>query len=281
MKSIRFIILILSVFLLAQNTFAGGWTQKQGAGFYKLGFDFLKADRYYSPTGKKINITTTGEYTFSLYSEYGITDRLTATAYIPFFKRLTVNRLVGRTSGFEFFEGDARNGFADIDLGIRYRLLQFGPTVVSSSLTLGIPVGSDKQENGLFTGDGEFNQLVAFEAGHSFYPKPWFATATLGFNNRTNGFSDEFRYGFQLGYQPWKPFLVALNLRGVKSLENGKDGVGGTSGFAGNDVEYLSYGLEVMHTVTGSFGLTAGFVSATLGQNALAAPVFSVGVFYR
>ena len=59
---------------------------------------------------------------------------------------------------------------------------------------LGLPIGDDTQTNGLLTGDGELNQLLALEAGHSFYPRPIYFTGEMGVNNRMNGYSDEFHY---------------------------------------------------------------------------------------
>jgi len=147
---------------------ADGWTQRRGHGYYKMGFRMVRATHYYEPGGNKIGIPTVGDYVVSFYGEYGITNRLTAVAYVPFFERITLNKQVGRDSGVALFEGDAVNGIADAEAGLRFGLLQGGATVFSVGLKLGLPIGNDQQVNALLTGDGEFNQLLTLEVGHSF-----------------------------------------------------------------------------------------------------------------
>lgn len=166
----------------------------------KLSFRYVSATSFYEPNGTQIDISTLRDYTMSFYGEYGLTDRLSLFGYVPFFERITLNKQVGRESGFVFFEGDDITNVADPDIGVRYGLIQGGSTVLSASLRFGVPLGQDEQPNGLLTGDGELNHWAALEVGHSFWPIPAYAIATARFNNRVNGFSDEFIYGLEGGY---------------------------------------------------------------------------------
>ena len=177
--------------------------------------------------GNKTSIPTLGDYTFSLYGEYGLRDDLTLVAYLPFYKRITLNKQVGRPSGFVYFAGDDVNGIADAQLGLRYRLAHLGATVISAALTLGVPLGDDSQPNGLLTGDGEANQLLALQIGHSLYPAPAYFNVDIGFNNRVKGYSDEVLYSVEVGYTFKGKLTAILRLRGLESLENGDDGVSG------------------------------------------------------
>ena len=152
--------------------------RREGSGYYKLGLNVVRSDMFYESDGQVISIPTLSDYTVSLYGEYGITDRITGILYLPFVKRVTLNRQVGRPSGFEFFEGDEATGVADADIGVRVGLVNAGQTVITAGLKLGLPLGSDDQENGLYTGDGEFNQVVTAGVGHSFYPTPAYSTDT-------------------------------------------------------------------------------------------------------
>jgi len=52
---------------------------------------------------------------------------------------------------------------------VRVGLLRGGSTVISAGLKSGLPLGDDAQENGLLTGDGEFNQILSLQLGQSFY----------------------------------------------------------------------------------------------------------------
>ncbi len=282
-SSINRIFIIVSVILLLPvfmpDALAGGWTRQQGTGYYKLRFQLIRADMFYEPNGNKTPITPLGDYTISFYGEYGITDRLTGIGYVPLYKRITLDRVVGRPSGIVYFPGDETSGIADIDLGVRLGLVRQAPTVLAVAVMFGIPVGDENQPNGLLSGDGEFNQLVALEAGHSFHPLPMFATARIGFNNRTRGFSDEFHYGAQVGYTLNRLVTLILHARGVESLRNGDNTViGGMNGLYANNQQYLEYGLEGIYLLSDAYGVSLGVDTATRGRNVLSALKFSFGL---
>lgn len=270
---------LFALLLPALSAYADGWPQRRGHGYYKLGFYTLRATHYYEPGGNRIAIPTVGDYTFSFYGEYGLTDRLTAIAYVPV-QRITLNRQVGSETGFVYTEGDEITSLADPILGVRFGLLHFGGTVVSASLKLGLPLGNSDQTNGLYTGDGELNQQLSLEAGHSFYPIPAYAVVTAGFNQRSSGFSDEVVYGVEAGYTVANTWTIIGRVQGLESLKNG-DASGGQLGFAGNDQRYLLYGAEVAYTHNDRYGVSLGVQNATRAHNVLSAPAFSLGLFLK
>lgn len=273
--------LVLCLPLLAPAARADGWPQPKGHGYYRLGVNWVRAHQFYEANGNRIPIPTLSDYTASAYGEYGITDRITAIAYVPFLQRITLNKQIGQPSGVVFFEGDAVTGFADVDVGLRIGLLKAGNTVVSASVMLGLPVGNAEQANGLHTGDGEFNQQVALELGQSFYPAPAYVVARAGFNNRTEGFSDEFHYKLEAGYSFGK-WTAITRIRGVSSFENGADTVtGGTGGLYANNQRYLAYGVEAAYALTPALGFSVAVEGATLGRNVLSAPAVNAGFFLK
>ena len=86
------------------------------------------------------------------------------------------------------------------------------------------------------TGDGEFNQILQIDAGTAFKVKntSLYANAYVGFNNRTNGFSDEVRYGIEAGGS----FLN--NKIESKGLVPGTNGISGGTGNRCNNVSFLA-----------------------------------------
>lgn len=275
----RGILSLITCIALATTALADGWPQPRGHGYYKLGYRIVRATEFYQPDGSRIPIPTLGEHTISFYGEYGLTNRITVLAYIPFFERITLNRVEGRESGFEFFEGDVVTGIADAEAGARIGLARIGPMVLSAGLAVGVPLGDDAQPNGLLTGDGEWNQRLRIEGGYSFYPTPAYAAASAGFNNRMRGFSDEIVYAVEGGYT-FAALTLVGRLRGVESLKNGDASVtGGMGGLFANNQRYLAYGAEVIYTRHGRYGLSVAADAATRARNVLAAPAFSVGVF--
>jgi protein XagA len=261
---------------------AGAWTQKQGTGFFKLNSQMLRGDKLREVNGLKSAIPTLADYTASLYAEYGLSDDLTLVGYLPFFKRITLNEQVGRPSGFVYFAGDEVSGIADAQAGVRYRLLQYGPTVFSAELVLGLPLGDDSQANGLLSGDGEINQRLTLQLGHSLYPVPAYFNIDLGFNNRLKGYSDEVVYSLETGYTIANRAMVILRLSGIESLENGDDSVsGGMGGLYANDQSFLSLGPELVYNVGARSGISLSAVHTLRVRNGLEAPVFSLGVFTK
>lgn len=280
MNTLKIGILLLISFGMIENSFAGAWTQQKGKGYYKLGFRMVRATEYYEPNGNKLNIPTFGDYTTTLYGEYGLTRRFTLIASIPF-KRLTINKQETK-SGAVLFDGAARNGISDGDLGIRFGLLNMGNSVLSGEINLGLPLGSDEPQDALLTGDGEFNQSFKLQFGQSLWPRPFYFSLEGGFNNRTKGYSDEFIYAAEAGYQFNPKLFLIFKARGVETLKNGNDSAeGGAGGIFGNDQRYLAFGPELVYNFTQSSGVVAGLESATRTRNVVSGIVFSVGLFFN
>ncbi len=277
----NFITIILLVLVLPTVTLAGGWNQKKGEGFFSLNQSILRSSSFRDINGNSIPIRTLGTYTTSLYGSYGIIDRLTVIAYIPFFSRNTFNALEGRTTGRELEPGAANNAFGDIDLGFQVGILQNQPFVISVSVYFGIPTGDSKDQLGLLTGDGEFNQYFKVDFGYGFKFGAWI-NASIGVNQRTKGFSDEFRYDFEAGYIVKERLILAFKLNAVESFLNGNpDASDGTVGLFASDAEYITYGPEIGYVHKDTWGVTYRYTTATKLQNVLAAAQHSVGFFYK
>lgn len=261
---------------------AQAWPHAAGGGFYQIGFQYIRASEFFEPDGHRIDIPTLGDYQVSFYLEHGLTDRLTATAYIPFVERITLNRIVGEDTGFEFFSGDEVTGVADAEIGARYGILRKGGTVASVFVRFGIPIGDSDQENGLHTGDGELNQIAGIAVGHSFWPKPAYVQADIGYNNRLKGYSDEIPFKLEAGYTLRNVWTLAGKIRGVMSTHNGVDErLGGTGGLYGNNQEFVSLGGEVSYVPKGTLGVSVRGEWAVVAENVLAAPAFGFSVFLK
>ncbi len=280
----RITLSIFTILLLGSSVSyaGGGWPQKKGHGYFKVGFWWLRSDRYFAPNGEIIDIATAGIHTASIYGEYGITDRLTGVIYFPFFSRATLNKQVSGATGDLLVDGDAVNSLGDTDISIKYGLLQNTPVVVSASLTLGLPLGNEAggDTQVLQTGDGEFNQMISIEASRSFPSIGAYATVLVGYNNRTKSFSDEFRYGVEAGVTV-KNFTLLGRLYGVESLQNGSDEEAPSNGIFSNNIEYTSFTPELIYTYKEKYGLTASVGTAFSGRRVLASPSYSFGLFMK
>lgn len=280
---------ILFAALLISNTLlAGGpWPQQKGNGYYKLSLWWINYNSHYTDSGKTDPNVTTGIYNTFFYGEYGITDRLTGTVNAAIFSRNFMNNLVSGTTEQVIVPGEALNSLGDIDLSLKYGLTKPGSSFpVAVSLQLGLPTGiaSGGTQGNLQTGDGEFNQLIQVDAGKSFSlgNTSAYVSAYSGFNNRTKGFSEEFRYGVEVGAGLFDQKLWLIGrLTGVESFKNGDNvATANSTGIFANNTEFTSIGAEAAFYITKNWGVSASVAGAFRGEIIAAAPSYSVGVFY-
>ncbi|MEM9324493.1 MAG: hypothetical protein AAGA85_02510 [Bacteroidota bacterium] len=277
-KNIGFVVLI--ILSAAPALSQGAWHKEKGKGFFKLAQSSIISDQFYSPEGTIQDIKTAGVHITSLYGEYGLSDRWTVAAYVPFFFRNTINEQEFAISP-NVEAGDESNSFGDTDIAIQYGILKKGPWVLSTSLLLGLPLGetSGGTSGVLQSGDGEFNQLLRVHGGYSFYPAPFWAAGYAGFNNRTQDFSDEVRFGAEVGVTVGSNFFAVLKLDIVESLMNGEAATSQTGIFS-NNLEFTSFGPELSYVFDNGWGISAAAFGALNGQNILASPAFSIGLVY-
>ncbi len=274
----KIIKLLLIISFLQTSVFGQGWVKEKGKGYLKLAQNIVSSDKYYAPNGNTVDITTISQFGTSVYGEYGFSKSITGLINFPFYIKQTINDVKFRQSG-RTIPGDEFGGVGDAELGLKYGFLQNKLIVLSTSLILGLPLGqTGKGESGILqTGDGEFNQQIRVDASHSFYPKPIYVSAYSGFNNRTKGFSDEIRYGFEVGF-PFKKFIPIIKVNGLAPLKNGKAITSQGSLFA-NNVEYLSPSLELNYQITSKLGVSGAAAGAIYAKNVLKAVNYNFGFY--
>ena len=263
----------------------GGWPAGKGKGYIKLAEWWVVSNKHYTDVGLIDPHITRGIYTTSLYGEYGLTDKWTAIAYIPVYSRATVNNEVSATTGEILIPGDAIGGIGDVDLGIKYSFNADKAIKVSASVMLGIPIGEDAggTNGSLQIGDGEFNQLIKIDAGTGFALGSINGYANIygGYNNRSNGFSDEIRWGAEAGVSALKDKLgFTLRVTAISSTNNGSSiaPANSTSIFA-NNAEYVAIEPEIRFNFLKNTGLSASYSTASSGRLIFANPSYSVGVY--
>jgi hypothetical protein len=276
------ILLLLFISSLPWCYAGGGWPQPKGKGYYKIGQNWIISDSFYGPEGDIVAIRTTALYTTSFYGEYGITNRLTGILYFPFFVRNTLNEERYQPSG-NVVPGDEVNALGDTDVAFKYGLIVNKPVVLSATLVFGLPIGETTGGEGqiLQTGDGEFNQMIKLDVSGSLYPAPLYGSAYVAFNNRTEDFSDEVRYGFEVGYTFFKKITAIAKLNVVESLYNGKEELSENNGIFSNNTEYVSPMIEIGYALNDKWGISGSAGFAFSGKNILASPNFGIGVYLK
>jgi hypothetical protein len=265
-----FIIIIIATF-----TFAGGWTQKKGSGFYKLDFRYLPGKAVYNDDGEKVQ-SKLSDLSFGIYAEYGLSNSLTLfTTWIPF-QKISIKD----SAGTVFSSPIEESGIGDASIGVRYLITSFNNSVLSISGALGIPLGNTSVDNKLWLGTGEWNQTIGLEFGHSFYPARAYVSSGVYYRNKNEGFSDDIKWGVESGYSFNENLSIIGKFHGLNTLNNGAKGYSGGYAIYSNNQKYIAYGLQVIYKLKSGIGFAVGYESGTAGRNIISAPVFSAGIFF-
>ena len=280
----KYILLFAITFSLG-NTIHAQWSKGKGNGYYKLSAWYLQYDQHYTDTGAIDPNATRTQFNTNIYAEYGITDKIDILAYVPFVAVSSQNNQISGTNGGVIQPGESVTSFGDVDLGINYGFYKKGKWAASVKLILGLPTGEDAggSDGSYQNGDGEFNQYLSTHLGYStsLGDLPFYAKSYLGYNNRTEGFSDEFRTGLEAGINVFDSKLwIITRLNVVKSFNNGTlSAVNSNGSIFANNIEFSSFGFEAAYYITKKLGVSLGFDSAFDGKIIAASPSFSGGIF--
>jgi hypothetical protein len=192
----KFFPLFLLGLLTAQVAISqSGWVKNKDDYFIKADYTTYQSPNYYTINNALQKTISFKQQTYSVYFEYGLSDKWAVNGYIPFLKQ---NRY-----------SDTRQvqGIGDIKLEFKHAIQQ-GSIPVAISFTPEFPVGNSNiivpvndnpsETRNLATGDGDFNIWTTIAASHSFYPKPFYVSAFGAYNWRGK-FDDQVQFGVEGG----------------------------------------------------------------------------------
>ena len=267
--------LFITFTLPLHQAVAGAWPQKKGTGYYKLDFRYMGSDKTYSSDGIKVSIPKLTDMTIGMFGSYGITDNLTGFIGFAAFKSVKLDTIPSALN----FDNEV-SGFGDINAGLKYGLGKIGNTYFSVKVILGLPTGKSDIDSSLWLGSGDFNQTLGFEIGHSFYPAAFYINGGLSYNNRNEGFSDEFVYSIEGGYKIIKNLSLILRFHGQISMKNGDSNVTGGLYTYENNQQFIAYSAELVYKFAENFGVKGYYESGGKGKNIISTPVISAGIFF-
>lgn len=259
---------LLLLLLLVGITASAQWPQGTGHGYFKLGTWSQVSDTHFEDDG---NVITGDERRFfipGLYARVGLSDKWTATTYIPF---VITSQEIQAVDGIVTQRGQS---IGDINLSLERLLYKKKGFVFATDLTLGLPTG----RTGIVgSGDGEFNQMVRllFGQGFKYGQYPGYVKSNFGYNNRTNGFSNEVRWGVETGVTADKLFILA-RVNSIRSLKDSPYQIGGN--IFGDRIERTVLGFEVNYALNKKWGLSAGHNTFLSGAYVFNAPSWTTGI---
>ncbi len=274
MKKLSILLLFFfSLNLLAQSP----WTKKKNEGYVQLSFttianyDKLFGNPDYS-TNRKIT-----DNTLQLYGEYGLTDKTTLIASVPF----KMVKSGGLAQPISLTIGESKTSLGNIQLGIKHNFYN-KKWLLSGQLTVEANTGSYENASGLRTGYDAWTLTPLFIAGRGF--DKWYIQASTGFDIRTNDYSSNYKLGGEIGYKAIDWLWIAGFLDGVASLKNGDVALpiqNVLTGLYVNNQSYAAFGLKFIGEINNKTGVNLGFGGALAGRNVAKKPALTFGLYHK
>jgi hypothetical protein len=259
----------------AGSSFAGAWTAKQNAFYEKLAFNYYYSHETFNSSGSRGGTANNGkfsDYNLSNYFEYGLFDRLTAINSLTY-KWVENEDNSNRTTA---------RGLGDVDLGLRYKLLDSDKAgIVSTQVLVKIPGAYDKNDQ-LPLGNGQYDTEVKLLYGRSLYPLiPGYGNLEAGYRWRAQEPSDEVRYLVEFGLDITKTLYARAKLDGTLSVDNGKRLDGSGNPTTTNNFDLGKLDLTLGYKAAPNWGVEASYVPAVYGQNTAAGATYSLAVYLK
>jgi len=190
--------------LLPSQAFAGAWTAKQGDQYLKGAVNYFETSNRFGPEDGFENFRNIN---FNVYWEYGIQDNLT------FFSTGSLTNLENQADGVE----TSQTGIGDIELGLRYRLID-GPVIVSVQGLFKAPyLYDDDADLPLGNGQEDFEGKILF--GKSF-GKYGYGGLEAGYRFRTDDPVDEFRFLVEYGFDVNEQLYLRTKLDNIIAAQS-------------------------------------------------------------
>jgi hypothetical protein len=234
------LIVLIATTLFSGLTYAGAWTGPKGDSYNKFGINYFESDQVYDRDGnKKDSGGTFTDLNFTYYGEYGFQDSLSGFVSFPY--KSVETKLDSGPSA-------STTAVGDIDVGVRYNLLNNDKGVFSLQGLVKIPEAYDENDIPP-VGNGQYDFEVRALYGKSLYPKPFYFGLEGGYRFRADEPSDEWKYLLELGYTASDKIFLRTKLDGTMSAKNADKA---PPSFSGNPTLAPDYDL-------GKLELTAGY----------------------
>ncbi|KAB0668849.1 hypothetical protein F6V30_15205 [Oryzomonas sagensis] len=264
----------LLVVTSAGTAFAGAWTAPKNALYEKLSYSYYYAHETFDQSGNRGGTANNGKFTdnnISSYFEYGLTNDLTALTSLTY-KWLENEDDTSRSKAY---------GLGDVDLGLRYKLLDSAAGIVSTQLLVKIPGAYDKTDP-LPLGNGQVDTELRLLYGRSLCPFiPGYGNVEVGYRWRADGPSDELRYLIEFGFDITKNIFTRAKLDGTFSVDNGKKQDSSGNPTTTNNFDLGKLDLTVGYKVTPAWGVEVSYRPDIYGQNTAAGANYSFALYYK
>lgn len=286
----RILTTLLAVSLFAQAVQANGpWPRKRNSGYAQLGFTYIGYNKFFNHEGKltdlRRNVT---DFTGQAYIEYGLSDRLTFSANLPFkYVATGEDVLQGDSTYFrDTVPSGSLFGLNNVMLGFKYNIIN-KKVIFTAGLNAEANVAKYDSLTTLRTGPPAFVIHPYLSVGTTF--SKFYTQLDAGYRLRLKDYSDEIDFNFEFGYSWNQKTYFILNVAGRLSVQEGSydnnptlDSPNGRNlhtTLYPNNQQYVGYGLKFIQKLN-KWHLNAG-VYFGMGNMVAAAPSYNLGVAYE
>ncbi|MCF8277822.1 MAG: hypothetical protein K9J17_13895 [Flavobacteriales bacterium] len=289
----RIVTLLLLLFTLTQAAMAGGpWPRKKNSGYAQLGFTYVGYNKFFNHEGKvtdlRRNVT---DFTTQLYLDFGITDRLTMTANLPFKYVASSQQIVNSDTTYFRDTVPAGNlfGLNNVMLGFKYNIIN-KKVLFSAGLNAEANVSKYDSLTTLRTGPSAWVFHPYLSVGSSFVQGKLYTMLDAGYRLRLNNYSDQIDFNWELGYSwNYKTYFI-LTVAGRYAIKEGSNDNNVTplnpngrdlhTTLYPNNQQYVGYGIKFIQKIKKKVHLNAG-VYFGMGNMVAATPSYNLGVAYE
>ena len=269
------ILTLCAVALLTHTAVAQSpWTREKGKAYVQLGFTGLFYNLYADENGEKVDLNAdVSDITTQVYSEYGITSKLTGQLIVPFKSVSVENQLTNTT--------EKHSGLGNVTLGLKYKLSD-KKWKISAGLNYVTQTLSKNDDNFLASGFNAATILPYVTIGSS--KNKWYYYGNIGYGYMDNDFSDFFRFNGEVGYNiiPKGHIIFAVETKNIISEEDAflNDPY---SNLATSDRQnYNAFGLKLNYEFSkDKFGVNFAGFGAFDNKNAPLAPTLNLGIYTK
>jgi len=295
--------LIASVFqllLIPSSLLAAAWTQPSGGYLLKVAAAYLYAAEEFDYRGDRQTIQAEQfasedvaftDFNLSTYLEYGVRNRLTLVAQLPFKALRSERRLLIGGGILRPLERLHSVGFGDLSLALRWGLSE-EPLAAALQLGIKIPSGYDAHPvDGPPLGSGKWDGEMRLAIGKSLYPLPFYVSGELGYRRRGGPLNDEFLYAAEIGSSTGRLFFK-LAIDGIQNSSAPPDIAGRTvvtplPGGGGvvpelivGDQHVTKLNPALAYALRPGLALQIEALHTVTGANSLAGTIYSFGILF-
>lgn len=243
----------------------------KGKAYVKLSVNAYESDEQFDGEGKEKDFSDNGSFkdrNLGIYAEYGLTDTV-GLVYSGSYKSLE-KKNDHVTQKFD--------GFSDMDLAVKYRLMNNRLGVVSVQALVKVPEAYDDDEV-LLPGNAQYDYEIRLMAGRSLYPViPGYVNVEGAYRLRDREPADEMRFLGEFGMDFLKKGYARFKVETILGMDNADKVTNTANPNLSADFDLVKLSMTLGCRVTDILGIEIETIREVEGENVSKGNTYSASV---